>query len=258
MILIKKVVMILFIAMTGFSLLYLGIMKYEKINLENELKAKTDITSQDGIQSIEKWMINGNGQWVSIRGQNKNNPIILMVHGGPGSADMSMARHIDLTTEKYFVVIRWDQRNAGKSFSFLGGAGELVPETYLADLHLLVQEIKKKFSRNKIYIAGHSWGSIISAISASRNPEDYYAYIGIGQFVHGLENEKYSYRFTLQEAEKDKNEKAIRELKEIGEPPFEGLRKLGVERDWLGYYGGAMFHGEHRKDAYDHMGKMMF
>lgn len=255
--LLKKIGKYLVIAVLALATAYLGFMIYEKSGLEKELRSRTDIKTSDGIQSLEKWTINGNEQWVSIRGQNKNNPIILMVHGGPGSADISLARHVDSTTEKYFVVIRWDQRNAGKSYTFLSSTGDLKLETYLADLHSLVQETKKKFGRKKIFLAGHSWGSILSAITASRNPDDFYAYIGIGQFVHARENEEYSYKFTLGEAEKDGNQKAIRELKEIGKPPFDGLRKLGVEREWLGYYGGALFHGEHRKDTYDYIGKMM-
>lgn len=253
----KKALKLIFLTLLVFVILYLGFTKYQKSKLEKELKLKTDIASSTGIQSLEEWDINGNRQWVFIRGQDKNNPIILMVHGGPGSADITTARFNDSVVEKHFVVMRWDQRNAGKSYSFFSSAGDLKPETYISDIHEIVRQIKTKFNRKKIYIAGHSWGSIISAMSVARNPEDYYAYIGIGQFVNAKENELYSYRFTLQEAIKDRNEKAIRELTEIGEPPYDGLQELGKQREWLGYYGGALFYGEHRKDMYQYLGKMM-
>jgi pimeloyl-ACP methyl ester carboxylesterase len=230
---------------------------FDKSKQEAELKSTTDIISDTGIQSLEEWDINGNKQWVSIRGQNRENPIILMVHGGPGSADMTMGRFKDFISEKYFVVVRWDQRNAGKSFSFLTSSGDLSPKTFIADVHAITNQLKTKLNREKIYIAGHSWGSIISAMAVYEKPEDYYAYIGIGQFVNGKQNEIYSYRYALREAVKDKNEIAIKELTEIGEPPYNGLQELGKEREWLSYYGGALFHGEQRKNTYQILGKMM-
>jgi len=245
------------ILLFSLGILFLGFTGIRKQRLEQELRNKTDITSANGIQSLEEWEINGDKQWISIRGQDKKNPIILMVHGGPGSADLSMARYNDLITEKYFVVVRWDQRNAGKSFHFFNSSGDLQPETFVSDIHDLTQQLKKRFNRTKIYIAGHSWGSIISALAASRYPEDYIAYIGIGQFVNGKENETVSYRFTLDEAIKDQNEVAIKELKEVGEPPYSGLQELGKVREWLGYYGGAMFHGEHKKDTFQYLGDLM-
>ncbi len=230
----------------------------DKSNQEADLKSRTDITTAKGIQLLEEWDINGNKQWVSIRGQDRENPIILMVHGGPGSADMTMARFNDIVTEKNFVVVRWDQRNAGKSFSFFKSSGDLSPKTFVSDIHEITKHLKNKFSREKVYIAGHSWGSIISAMAVHEKPENYFAYIGIGQFVNGKENEIYSYRFTLKEAMKDNNDSAIKELKEIGEPPYNGLQDLGKEREWLSYYGGALFHGEKRKETYQILGNMMF
>ncbi len=236
----------------------LGFVSINKHNLQNELKSKTDITSTNGIQTLEELDINGDKQWISIRGQDKSNPVILMVHGGPGSPDLSMARYHDFITEKYFVVVRWDQRNAGKSFHFLSSSGTLEIDTFIKDIHDLTQYLKKSLNKEKIFLAGHSWGSIISLLAVNRYPQDYIAYIGIGQFVNARENESVSYRFTLQEAQKDKNDIAINELTQIGEPPYNSLQDLGKEREWLGYYGGGMYHGELKNDMYQHLGKMMF
>ncbi len=253
-----KILKNIFLILIASSLVFIGFLVIAKSIQESDLKSRTDITSSKGIQMLEEWDINGDKQWVSIRGQDRDNPIILMVHGGPGSADMTMARFKDFITEKHFVVVRWDQRNAGKSYSFLKSSSDLSPKTFINDIHEITKHLRTKFKREKIYIAGHSWGSIISALAVQERPENYFAYIGIGQFVNGKQNETFSYQFTLKEAMSDKNETAIQELTDIGKPPYIGLKELGIQRDWLSYYGGALFHGEERKETYQILGKMMF
>lgn len=227
-----------------------------KIRAERALEKKTQI-GPEGISSLEQVEIGGVNQWIFIRGQKKDNPVVLYVHGGPGSPHMFMARSIDAEMERDFVVVNWDQRSAGKSFSFFVPTESLNKEQYLKDTYELVQLLKKRFHTPKIYIMGHSWGSYLSAVTAHRHPEDFIAYIGIGQMVNAVENEQVSYDFVLKEARRENNADALRDLESIGRPPYKELQAMGKERTWLGYYGGAMFYGEHRKDAYSYMGEFM-
>ncbi len=212
----------------------------------------------EGVSFREKIMIGGAEQWIFARSQKKDNPVLLFIHGGPGFACSFLAHALNGGLEENFIVVNWDQRGAGKSFSPWQGTATLDREQYLTDTHQLVQYLKKRFNVRRIYLMGHSWGSWLGAVTAHRHPEDFIAYIGIGQMVNAVENEVVSYNFTLNAARRDGNMKAIAELEHIGPPPYEELRSMGIERDWLLYYGGAMFHGEHRHDSYEYLGRLMF
>jgi len=222
----------------------------------SNIAKRSAITSPEGIESLEKVRIGGIDQWISIRGLNKRNPVLLLVHGGPGSPQMAAARTIDRELIKDFVVVNWDQRGAGKTFSFFTPASSFTLEQFLSDTNELTEILKQRFGVPKIYISGHSWGSVLGAISASRHPDNYYAYIGVGQLESGEANEAVSYRFTLEEAERQKNERAIQELRSIGPPPYP-LGSVMTQRKWLGDFGGGMFYSEHRMDAYSYMGSLM-
>jgi hypothetical protein len=61
--------------------------------------------------------IGGIYQWVTIRGQDRENPVMLIMHGGPGVATSPLALYT-LGWERDFTLVQWDQRGAGKT---LGG-----------------------------------------------------------------------------------------------------------------------------------------
>ena len=198
------------------------------------------------IARIEKVSLGGVDQWIIMRGTDVGNPVLLFIHGGPGvpSAPKVLKYNCgDLESE--FVVVTWDQRGAGKSYSKDIPPESMTVERFISDAHELVQYLKKKFNADKIYIVGHSWGSILGTYLVSRYPEDFYAYVGVGQFVNGFKNEAISYDFALREAEKVDNKKAIRELKEIGSPVNamykNGMDDLMVQRKWLMKFGGANY-----------------
>lgn len=211
-----------------------------------------------GVSFQEEVTLGGTPQWVFVRGERKDNPVILYIHGGPGSPSSYLEHSLGRGLEKEFVVVNWDQRSAGKSFSLFTSSETMTKEQYLRDTHELVQWLKRRFGVPKIYIMGHSWGSYLGAVTAHNHPGDFYAYVGIGQMVNGQANEKLSYQFALDAARQDGNAKAIAELEAIGEPPYASLRDVGRQRAWLGYYGGAVFHGEHREDANEYLGRQMF
>ena len=71
----------------------------------------------ESIASLEFDIIGGIKQWLLIRSHNINNPLLLFLHGGPGSAEMSLAYKCERNLEKYFTFVNWDQRGSGKSFS---------------------------------------------------------------------------------------------------------------------------------------------
>ena len=50
------------------------------------------IVAPTGIQETYKARIGGIDQWINVRGQDKANPVILFIHGGPASPLMPIWR----------------------------------------------------------------------------------------------------------------------------------------------------------------------
>src|ERR1700722_7018580 len=85
--------------------------------LQHSVAVERAITSPTGITSLERVRIGGIDQWIQVRGQDVDNPILLFVHGGPGVAFIPLAGSFQGAWEKHFPVVQWDQRGAGKSFA---------------------------------------------------------------------------------------------------------------------------------------------
>lgn len=125
--------------------------------------------------------INGDRQFLLVRGRDKEKPILLFLHGGPGMPAMYLGHRFQRPLEKEFVVVHWDQRASGKSFR-KGIDPALISTTQLlSDAEAVVSHLQQRYGAEKIYLAGHSHGSYLGAILAARRPDLFHAYIGIGQ-----------------------------------------------------------------------------
>jgi pimeloyl-ACP methyl ester carboxylesterase len=138
----------------------------------------------DLLLSVE---LGGMEQWITVRGDDRNNPLLLWLHGGPGSSQMSVAHKYDSLLEKEFVVVHWDQRGAGKSNPRDFDERTMSQNRLIQDCHELTLYLKKTWYRDSIYLLGHSWGSQLGVLTARRYSEDYRAYIGLSQVVDPLE-----------------------------------------------------------------------
>ena len=145
-------------------------------------------------------MINNRKQTLLMRGQNVEQPILLCCHGGPGMAQIGFIRHFQKELEKHFIVINWDQRGAGKSFSMKDFGANFTIEQFISDAKEVIQYVLKKFNKQKLFLAGHSWGSIIGLNIAHYYPQYIEAYIGIGQIVHMKQNEELLYQHLIRSA----------------------------------------------------------
>ncbi|NHJ48696.1 MAG: alpha/beta hydrolase [Asgard group archaeon] len=213
------------------------------------LKGKTPkIKDSDGkvksksIASLEQVLLGGIKQWLLIRGHNKDNPLLLFLHGGPGSAEMAFSYKYGRNIEKQLTVVHWDQRGAGKSFSRKIPKETVNIEQFVSDAHELIVYLLKRFNKKKIILMGHSWGTILGTLLSQRYPELIQVFIGISQVVNTELNEKISHKFTLDEATKEENKKAIKQLEKL-QPPYSDkkIRQLITQRKWLNYYGGAIY-----------------
>jgi len=199
--------------------------------------------SESRIDKIEKLTIGGITQWISLRSDNIKNPIILFLHGGPGTAQISFSRKSQKRLEDSFLVINWDQRGAGRSYSRSLQKDDMKIERFIEDAVELIEYLLKRFGQEKVYLVGHSWGTIIGAYVTAKKPDLIQAYIAIGQIVDMERGELISYQFTLDEARRLNNKKAIQQLEKIGPPPYAKLSDAGIQRDWLSKFHGAVYEG---------------
>ncbi len=204
------------------------------------IKNVTVAQQQKSIAELKKISIGNSLQWIMIRSENIDNPILVFVHGGPGTSQLTQIRNNTQPIEKYFTIVNWDQRGTGKSYSAIFDESRMHIDQFVSDINELSEYLTKRFNKNKIILAGHSWGSVISMLAVSKRPELYSAYIGISQMSNMMESEKISYEWTLQQAKLSNDMDAIKKLVDMGIPPYQGAwrKKFMLQRRILGKYGG--------------------
>jgi pimeloyl-ACP methyl ester carboxylesterase len=183
--------------------------------------------------------LGGIDQWVMIRGASLNNPPLIHLHGGPGLSETRLFRHFNSPLEDSFTVVYWDQRGAGKSFARTIPRPSMTVEQFITDLDELVDSVCVRLGRNKVAIFGHSCGSVLGVLYASRFPQKIAAYVGSGQIGDWPAAEAASYRYALAEAQRLDNRKALKDLHAIGPPPYPATG-VWTERTWLQRFEGQL------------------
>lgn len=205
------------------------------------------IVTPNGVERLEKVRIGGIDQWVSIRGTDRRNPVLLYIHGGPGYISIPMSWWFGRGWEEYFTIVQWDQRAAGKTYLLSDPAAiapTLTRERMIADAEEMAAWARREFGKDKIFVLGHSWGSFLGLQLAQRHPEWLHAYIGVAQLIDGPEGERRGWHFAVDAARRAGNAEAVRELEAIAPYGAAGraipMKDIYVERKWVGYYGGVM------------------
>jgi pimeloyl-ACP methyl ester carboxylesterase len=132
-------------------------------------------------------------------------------------------------------VVQWDQRGSGKTFAKDGpsSASSITPENMVADGIELSQLLRKRLHKDKLVLVGHSWGSVLGFFIAKARPDLFSAFVGTGQVAAEFSRSSaVAYADLLQRATRDGNTQAIRELKEIGHPPYKDGKGFGVQHKW--------------------------
>lgn len=197
------------------------------------------------IAHTECLQIGGVQQWLAIRGRDRSNPVLLYLHGGPGTPETAWLHHYNANLEEHFVVVAWEQRGAGKSYAHDIPPESLTLEQLIADTHELTAILKQRFHTQKIYLVGHSWGACLGLLVAARYAQDYYAYVAISQPVCLTENEEISYQWVLDTAIARGNRKAVRQLQAIGRPQqgryTSGFQAIATKGKWIRALGGTLY-----------------
>jgi pimeloyl-ACP methyl ester carboxylesterase len=187
--------------------------------------------------SEEKFvLINGIEHWITIKG-NPSKPIILFIHGGPGSPISPYVDVMYKDLEKDFIIVQWDQRGTGKTYGQNSPPKELTAE-YLQANPLTLEQMTndgvevskyllKYLDKQKIILFGTSWGSTLGVKIVTKQPELFYAYVGHSQIVNStIDVEFYARIYKIAEEKKDKE--ALELLNSIGKPPYIRAKNVGL------------------------------
>ena len=174
---------------------------------------KSYIDTSKGINEASYIEIGGQEQYISIRGRDINNPVIVYIHGGPAGPDSAiMPVFTDPLIDKYTVVC-WDQRGCGRTY-FRNSKTDPENKTVsfdqaLKDTDELVDYILERFEQDKVIIMGHSYGTIVGTRYVQLHSEKVSAYIGIGQFVNAIGSDNIAYRDALDKAKANGEDTAV-------------------------------------------------
>jgi pimeloyl-ACP methyl ester carboxylesterase len=197
------------------------------------------IGTPNGIAELKPVELNGYPQWLLIRGQDVSKPVLLYLHGGPGEPNMWSVHHTMRELERRFVCVNWDQRGAGRSLRPGPDPATMTVEQFVSDTIALIELLLSRFGQKKLFLLGHSWGSILAMKVAAARPELLHAVIGMGQCVDSR-GEDLSYRYVLERARAEHNQKAIRILEQLGGSDTYGKSGKFIQRRWLFRYGGLV------------------
>ena len=150
-------------------------------------------------------MINGIQQYLVHRTENDENPVLLVLHGGPGESAMPTRYLYQREWEKYFTVVNWDQRLCGKTLQINADqkeelASSLTLDQLIEDTREICDVLRAQYHQDKIFILGHSWGSVLGTMFIRKYPDRVKAYVGVGQVVSMRRNEETGYQKVLQKA----------------------------------------------------------
>jgi pimeloyl-ACP methyl ester carboxylesterase len=198
------------------------------------------IRSPQGISDGRFVKIGGIDQWVQVRGDDVGNPILLVLHGGPGSSYIP-ATCVFLPWEKYFTVVQWDQRGTGRTFGRNGekGSGEMSVDRMAKDGIEVIDYARQRLHQERVILYGTSWGTILGTTIAQRRPELLSAYVGSGQVVDMVTGESIGYEALQRTVAQKGDQKAIAAFSAITPPPYKDVRTLGSERQLFWRYAPA-------------------
>ena len=176
--------------------------------------------------------IGGIEQWITISGTRCSNPVVLVLHGGPGNPMSPYAHNIYGAWEQDFTLVQWDQRGAGRTFGRNPASAEtaLTIERMTQDGVELAAYLSRYLKTRKIILLGGSWGSVLGVHMALSRPDLFHAYVGTGQLVSNRQNMESSVRKLLALARTAGDSKTAATIEALGAPPWTDPRSFGILR----------------------------
>src|SRR5581483_275118 len=176
--------------------------------------------------------LNGVEQWITIRGDDERNPVVLMLHGGPGFPTSELAP-VFAPFEKDYTLVQWDQPGGGATYAKHMGkdAGPLTISRYCRDGIAVAEFLDHHLHTRKIILYGTSWGTILGFEMARTRPDLFSAYVGISQ-VAGPRGDLLGYQRALKAAEDRGDLRGVTDLKRVGPPPYRSFEDYIVRQTY--------------------------
>jgi len=181
--------------------------------------------------------IGGIRQYLTINGKDDSLPLLLFLHGGPGGSMMRYASVIGDRLQEHFLVVHWDQRETGKTLELNASPSPLTLRQFQSDTEEVIEWLLNEYGRDRLYLAGHSWGTSLGFHIAKHYPERLYAYLAIGAMINQTESERIAREAMLNHAHYFEDNAAVQELSSI-RIPFEDATDLYYHRKHLATYAG--------------------
>lgn len=218
----------------GVALLLLLALLYRTLRQALAARALA-IRTPNGIQEGQYVQIGGREQWVQIRGEDRDNPVLLFLHGGPGVANSPLTA-LFRGWERDFTVVQWDQPGAGKTASRNGkrAYAGLSVETMVSDSIEVAEWALRRLNKRQLIVFGTSWGSLLGIQLVKRRPDLVLAYVGEGQFVDGREGERIGYDLALARARQLGKRDTVTALEKVGPPPYPDTKASMTKQHALG------------------------
>jgi pimeloyl-ACP methyl ester carboxylesterase len=197
----------------------LGVLLHRK-SRQAQVAARLDIRNPNSIVDEGFVRIGGIDQWIGIRGEDKDNPVLLVLHGGPGSSCAIFTPYIR-SWEKHFTVVQWDQRGSGKTLRRCGrkGSGELSVQRLIGDGIEIAEHIRKRLGKERILLLANSFGSVLGIQMARRRPDLFFAYIGADQNLGHVRDSGENHREAVERLRRLGLNRAVKALERAGADP---------------------------------------
>ena len=184
------------------------------------------------IRTAEVISIGGIQQWITIRGADDTAPVLLFLHGGPGNSVMGYAEKFTQKLQQHFVVVQWDQRESGKTAKLNPSPVPVSVRLLEEDASAVVDYLRKRFGKEKIYLVGHSWGGFLALRVAALHPDWLAACVSSAPMINQWESERQTLAWLMEKAVQQNNQEAIGELSQV-HIPFQSADELYFHRRWL-------------------------
>ncbi|WP_394751084.1 alpha/beta fold hydrolase [Spongiimicrobium salis] len=210
----------------------------EKVVLHPSCPSESNIRIE--LNEAQYVLIGGVPQWITIKGKDCSNPVVLMVHGGPGIPLSKYHDSLFQDFEENFTIVHWDQRGSGRTYLAQFESEELtldmITNTKLS-VDLLVQDglevsdyLRNRLGQEKIIISGSSWGSFLATKMVHMAPNKFHFYIGLSQLVNGSKNYAESYKKVKTIAVERDDKAALAILNKMGPPRWSHPSSFGKLR----------------------------
>ena len=194
---------------------------------------------------------------IMLLSEDTENPVLLVCGGGPGIPQYLLEASYPSALPEEFTVCYWDYRGTGASWSADTVAAGMTTERYMQDALLVTDYLRERFSCERIYIMGHSFGTYLALKTVQAHPEKYICYLAMSQIVDQKESEYLAFDWMKSQYGQSGNTKMEKRFgqydirssaKDYDEYFFSGLRDkamhdlgVGTARDMHSVISGIFF-----------------